>query len=259
MNLTVAPISVLLLFVNSAPAARAERRLALLEELAEIGMALARDVKAEAARAADAGEGAGDLGLRFARIARAVRQTLALEAHLEAGLADELARAQARETARALAARDAQAGLGQARRRRACEVVEDLFRSEASPAERPRLERELWDWLEAAPEAEAFAELPVGEIVLAICRDLGLSPDWSRWPDEAWAAEAAAAARGDPPAAGSGSGSVSGSGPGAWPLGAAARFSAVAEAVPPAAPPPGPALSPALGRPAAIGPPGWLG
>src|SRR5207244_1785388 len=30
---------------------------------------------------------------------------------------------------------------------------------------------------------------PVGEIIALICRDLGLSPDWSRLAEEAWAQE----------------------------------------------------------------------
>ncbi len=45
-----------------------------------------------------------------------------------------------------------------------------------------------------------FLDRPVSELVARICKDLGVSPDWSLWEDEAWArAEAAARAR-PPPA-----------------------------------------------------------
>jgi hypothetical protein len=64
---------------------RAERRLRILQELAEIGMDLARAVRTRAlALAAKADPAAAvDLGLSFSRIARAVRQTVALEAKFE--------------------------------------------------------------------------------------------------------------------------------------------------------------------------------
>jgi hypothetical protein len=68
-----------------------EQRLRMLRELAEIGMRLARGVEQQAqdADAADRPSG-GDLGLVFSRIARAVRQTLALEAKLEGELEDRV-------------------------------------------------------------------------------------------------------------------------------------------------------------------------
>jgi hypothetical protein len=63
------------------PAAdRAERHGRVLQELTELGMNLARAVSAEATVADPAK--ANELALAFSRIARAVRQTLALEAKL---------------------------------------------------------------------------------------------------------------------------------------------------------------------------------
>jgi hypothetical protein len=84
---------VLVLFVNTdddpidAPAeSRAERHLRLLQELAEIGMDIARAVRAEALAVADDDAaapapsrfGKSDPGLVFSRIARAVRQTIGI-------------------------------------------------------------------------------------------------------------------------------------------------------------------------------------
>src|SRR4051794_30180318 len=76
--------------------ARTARQLAMLQELAEIGLQIARAVRDEAlARAEPVDEdaaprlspfGSGDLGLIYSRISRAVRQTLALESRIAEGL-----------------------------------------------------------------------------------------------------------------------------------------------------------------------------
>src|SRR5690349_3387401 len=60
----------------------AERHGRVLAELSELGLGLARDLQARALAAEDV-KTAADLGLAFHRIARSVRQTLALEARLE--------------------------------------------------------------------------------------------------------------------------------------------------------------------------------
>ncbi|MDB5434187.1 MAG: hypothetical protein JWR47_444 [Phenylobacterium sp.] len=67
-------------FACGATHGRTEQRLAMLRELSEIGMRLARGVERQAETPETA---SGDLGLAFSRIARAVRQTLALEARLK--------------------------------------------------------------------------------------------------------------------------------------------------------------------------------
>jgi hypothetical protein len=62
---------------------RAERRLRIVQELAEIGMDLARALRTRALAAKADPAAAVDLGLSFSRVARAVRQTVALEARLD--------------------------------------------------------------------------------------------------------------------------------------------------------------------------------
>ena len=66
----------------STAAEKRERQERILAELSELGLALARDLQVRALAATDIAE-ASELGLAFQRVARAVRQTLALEAKLD--------------------------------------------------------------------------------------------------------------------------------------------------------------------------------
>jgi hypothetical protein len=193
--------------------ARAERHLRTLKELAEIGMELARAVRRQAVEAPAGGDapggepGAGDVGLVFSRIARAVRLTLALEARLEQ---DRQARDAQIEAALA-PRRELQATLKagefihrSVRRSNVKKAVEQAIDAEADRA--GAAERDVENWLadlderlaDAADDAD-FMGRPVGELIARICRDLGLTPDWSLWEDEDWAiAEARARPRGSP-------------------------------------------------------------
>ena len=82
---------------------RTARHMARLEELAEIGMAIARALGRQAAA------GSEEAGLAFTRVARAVRQTVALEERLETGFQARKAAAKAAEAER-LAEEDWEAG-----------------------------------------------------------------------------------------------------------------------------------------------------
>jgi hypothetical protein len=160
---------------------RTERHLCLLQELAELGMTMARAVVAQVV---DAETPATDPGLAFSRIARAVRQTVALEARL----AED--RQLRREKA---AARDVEAGRLRAVRRkhevRRC--VEQAIEADASENDAEDLLGDLDERLDDGVYDFDFAERPVGELIARICRDLGVTPDWSLWEDEDWALKAA--------------------------------------------------------------------
>jgi hypothetical protein len=186
---------------------RAERRLQLLQELTDIGMNLARALERQALAAADptdpaapdateasasrATPSAPDPADAFARLSRAIRLTLALEART-----DEALRA-----LRAGVAAECEVRRDQARRRAMTEAVE---RNKARRDTVERLvieaaEREIEDDAAMCGVFEALEErldddavyfhldrLPLRETVEQLCADLELTPDWSRWEGEGW-------------------------------------------------------------------------
>lgn len=170
---------------------RAAQRLAMLQELSEIGMELARGLRTQALAAPEAQDEAptpkvtpGDPVLMFTRVARAVRQTLALEMRLsqpepmpnparwreEALAGRERRKAQVREIARAVVAADGPA----AERDRLFEAVDARLESDGA-----------WD------EDEDYSFLPLSALVASICAELGVDPDWSRWAGADWALDEA--------------------------------------------------------------------
>jgi hypothetical protein len=170
--LTQAVFNVLVLFVPTpkptAEQDRAERRLAMLGALAEVGMALIDNIGEQAA----AGPIGPEIGLLFVRVARAVRQTLALQARLESD-----PRLESGHRAATPAAVEAEPA----------EIVEraiEADRAEADPSEdeadstfeaRERL---------ADPDDADFADGPLGEIVAGICADLGVAFEPGLWEDD---------------------------------------------------------------------------
>jgi hypothetical protein len=150
--------------------ARTERHLRLLAELAELGLALARTVVAQDEEGA---EPAAELA--FARLARAVRQTLALEARL----ADEGRVRRERQAREHHFQREAKV-------RR---LVERAIEADADDSDIDTLLDDLNERL-ADPDDTAFTDRPLIEVVAAICQDLGVTFDPTPWQDEAPAVEA---------------------------------------------------------------------
>ena len=163
------------------------RHSGVLQELAEIGMEHARIGLGHALNETmgrPVPRPAADPQLGYARVARSVRQTLALEAKFREG---STARAEKAETER-VAERQAR---GEACKSDVREAVEQLIETEAGES-REGLERaerlldDLYERLDDAPD-EDFADVSVRQAIETICRDLGLTPDWRLWADEAWA------------------------------------------------------------------------
>lgn len=158
---------------------RTERRLRILQELAEIGMNLARKVQARALAPEADPAVVGDLVLCFSRIARTVRQTIALEARLERDRqADATSRAERR-------ARDARFRAHR-HKTRVRELVERAIDAEASGDAAENLLGDLNERLEDADDLAGFADRPVAEIVTHICRELDLTPPPALWDEAEW-------------------------------------------------------------------------
>jgi len=195
---------------GQAPARTAERARGLIERqlwvlgrLGEVGLNVALAIERQAMAAADDGPGAaapeavgpehfperlqvvhGDLALAYARVSRAVRLTLALQARLVQDL-QALDEGEARRQAKQRSDRQAREA---ARKAQVERIVERVIQAEAADdAEGDRLAKEAYERLD---EHDIYGDLlgrPVSEVIARICRDLGLAPDWSRLAEEAWA------------------------------------------------------------------------
>jgi hypothetical protein len=170
--------------------ARAERRLRLLEELAEIGMELARALRPGAIGEMPAPDKASgkvrDPADAFAPLSRAIRLTLALEAKtdeqlrdLKAGVVRDREADEARAVERAKKAREA-------REQRVHGLVMDVALAECESDAAYDVWEALDERLEHDEAYDDYADPPLRETVERLCKDLCLSPDWSRWDGEGW-------------------------------------------------------------------------
>jgi len=179
-----------------AAADMTERHGRILAELAEIGLTIARDLQAQALQA-ETPEAKAQAVAAFPRVARAVRQSLALEAKLQRD-----ARREANEV-RGEAARD----LGLRLRRRKALVRTYMQRAIANdtPDDDDRIHMRLEDLRDRLDDDlldAAFAERPVEDILADLHIELGLQlPDFGLdEPDEAPDPDDGADHDGDPPA-----------------------------------------------------------
>jgi hypothetical protein len=165
---------------------RVERRLARVEELAELAMGMARLVSEEAHAHPDR---AGELSLQFARVAKAVRQTLMLEAHFcepakpISDVAPGGSSGQAHANDRSDDPYDAAGKQFETEM-----VLHHAFELEARDSGGgERLEMELEERMLDLFLPELFAnDASLAEIITGICADLGIAPKWSDWSLEDW-------------------------------------------------------------------------
>lgn len=160
-----------------------ERQVEALGELVGIGLKIARAIERQVDAAGAGPQAMADLNaaaIAFARVARAVRQSVMLQSRL-----------QQERTAAAARAGELKARVARIVRR----AIEDEH-GETEQVE--RLAAEAAERLEQERYGDVFTR-PLGEIVADICRDLGLAPDWRGLAAEIAAAEAFA--RGAPDAA----------------------------------------------------------
>jgi hypothetical protein len=175
-----------------AARAAGARQTRMLEELSGIAMDLARALGREAlAVAAEDPPRAAELSLAFTRMARTVRQTLALEARLRQQAEARDLRLDAERRTRAHQAANNQ------RKLRVAEIAREAIETGGADDCVGAVLAELYERL--GDDEVDFTDRPIGALVAKICRDLGVRPDWNRWATEAWAVdEALARAPGSP-------------------------------------------------------------
>lgn len=178
-------------------------QIAVLKELAELGMRMARLVTVQAETAAQAGAEPSvikDLSLSLDRAARMVRRTVALQVTL-AFDRDALIRQATAASDRAAKAAQDQAerlahGLAMDREFasntwQAAEAVERLVDRNHSDCENAEaLFDDLHDWTERADLEDTR---PIPEIIVEICRELDITPNWGLWTKEDWMGDGAPA------------------------------------------------------------------
>lgn len=174
---------------DAAAVARAERQGRMLARLAELGMELAEAVVAQGVK-----EGAAEAAGAFAKLAQAVRRTIALEAHV----AEELGRRRGSLGEKRAARREKARADHEEAKTEAIEMcISDAVDSrldEVGETDEPNENGDIGEalraaadeWLTCSGEFDGYLQRPVGETVARLCEALGLDPDWSVETEAGW-------------------------------------------------------------------------
>jgi hypothetical protein len=184
------------------PGRLSQWRLRLLERAAESAVTVLEKITADVMAGKSTGQfqlgeatHEGDLGLIYSRIAKALRQALALHAKFEDDSyktiqerAAEAAARQAREAQRA-AALEAN---GKSHKKRLVEravrlAMDAELAEDEEKFDRSAVSRELFERLGDFDDYSDCGRKPVSEIVAGICKVMGLKFDPIWWEDEPWA------------------------------------------------------------------------
>ncbi len=195
-------------------ARRRERQLWILEQLSEGGLRMAQAIERQATQEAPADEGRAvrrdlkGLSMAYARVARAVRLSVMLQARLlqeaqdggqpgKAAGADDDGVTEIRyswiEPEADLAA------LTLERKAHLRGIVGGIALAEREDGDAvERLVREAVERLDPLDGDSGLLLRPVSELVAHICAELGLDPDWPRLAEEAWARDERRLTPGEP-------------------------------------------------------------
>jgi hypothetical protein len=158
-----------------------QRQLQRLDELAELGLDVARAV---AARAHDQGADVEAVARAYARVSRAVRLTIMLQSRLAQDL--KAAERAAERAAADLLARSDPRYIHKAR----VERIVERIAQETHRGDEEEIDRLVIEAGERLDDEDLYGEVldrPIRELVADICRALDLDPDWKRLDAEAWA------------------------------------------------------------------------
>jgi len=160
---------------------RAERQMRLLAQLPEIGLGLARRLVDEVSGGASTAM-LSNAALGYSRIARTVRQCIALEAKIDEALREWQGLSEA-ERAERRAVAGAKASETQARAKAEIEDAVEVERVSGRGLDVERCETErperFWADSYVIEDENSFVD-----IVTKVCRDLGVTPDWSGWSED---------------------------------------------------------------------------
>ena len=171
-----------------------EQQLSMLTRLADMGLNIAAAVEQQALADTDT----RNTGLAYARIAKSVRMTIALQTRVLkdlAALEDEAAR-------QGKVRRERTDEVLVARKDRVWRIVERVAVERLTEEDEPERDIELASLrygTHALLEQDLVGDIlerPLGALVETICQGLGLDPDWEALAKEAWAI--AEAQTGDP-------------------------------------------------------------
>jgi len=164
-------------------AERAERQMRMMAELSEVGMELLRALKAQVC---DGGPAVmrGDPASLFVKLSRTVRQCIMLEAKIAEALREWLSLSEAERTERraTVAAKGSEATAGdEVEEPDEIERGSEGLRAEAERGESERGERAERFWADSyvIEDEGSFVD-----IVTRVCRDLGVTPDFSAWSED---------------------------------------------------------------------------
>jgi hypothetical protein len=121
-------------------------------------------------------------GLALARLARAVRMSVWLEARLHSERLEREQKAAAHDATQ----QQRKSRLKQQLKRRVKEAIERQTEDEAEPLEREKLERVLAERLERDDIERDLLRCAPEEIVGRICRELGIDFDPAMWTEDEW-------------------------------------------------------------------------
>ena len=176
---------------RDADIARAERRRATLERLTAIGMELAEEIRERNVHAPLHPEPRHDPCRGYAAVARAVRFTVAFEARIDAeiiamrkGEAVSAPAAPSRAARGAIFTPPADVPPSPIRVKVRAAVWEAINREVHALTTAQATLDCLHERLIDSEDYDAALSLSFRDCVAAICADLGLDPDWSRWSDD---------------------------------------------------------------------------